>query len=179
MGPAAKIRLTASKFGRIARRQRNHEKLCEDMLNAKPVKTKSSKHGIKYEPIALREYEKHMHKIGYPVKVEKSGIFYCRQNFFLGCSSDGKVVVSASKDQFGLAEVKCPSSKFNVTPEEACSDPSFWLELVNGSSRLKRNREYYDQIQGQMALTEAKWCEFGLYTSRGLNMERILFDKER
>ena len=30
-----KYRLTASKFGRIARRQRNHEKLCEDMLNAK------------------------------------------------------------------------------------------------------------------------------------------------
>ena len=75
--------------------------------------------------------------------------------------------------------VKFPSSKFNVTPEEACSDPSFWLELVNGSSWLKRNQEYYDQIQGQMALTEAKWCDFGLYTSRGLNMERILFDKER
>ncbi|KAK2558600.1 hypothetical protein P5673_018779 [Acropora cervicornis] len=68
-----KYRLTASKFGRIARRQRNTEKLCEDMLNAKPVKTKSTEHGIKYEPIALREYEKHMHKIGDPVKVEKSG----------------------------------------------------------------------------------------------------------
>ena len=74
---------------------------------------------------------------------------------------------------------KCPSSKFNVTPEEACSDPSFWLELVNGSSRLKRNQEYYDQIQGQMALTGANWCDFVLYTSRGLNMERILFDIER
>ena len=45
------------------------------MLNAKPVKTKSTEHGIKYEPIALREYEKHMHKIGDPVKVEKSGFF--------------------------------------------------------------------------------------------------------
>ena len=43
--------------------------------------------------------------------------------------------------------------KVNVTPEEACSDPSFCLELVNGSPRLKRNHEYYDQIQGQMALT--------------------------
>ena len=174
-----KYRLTASKFGRIARRQRNHEKLCEDMLNAKPVKTKSTEHGIKYEPIALREYEKHMHKIGHPVKVEKSGFFVSPKIFFLGCSPDGKVVDSVSQDQFGLAEVKCPSSKFNVTPEEACSDPSFCLELVNGSPRLKRNHEYYDQIQGQMALTGAKWCDFVVYTSRGLNIERIPFDKER
>ena len=99
--------------------------------------------------------------------------------FFLGCSPDGKVVDSVSRDQFGLAEVKCPSSKFNVTPEEACSDPSFCLELVNGSPRLKRNHEYYDQIQGQMALTGAKWCDFVVYSSRGLNIERIPFDKER
>ena len=48
-----KCRLTASMFGRIARRQRNHEKLCEDMLNAKPVKTKSTEPGIKYEAITL------------------------------------------------------------------------------------------------------------------------------
>ena len=66
--------------------------------------------------------------------MKSQGFFIVAKNFFLGCSSDGKVVVSASTDQFGLAEVKCPSSKFNVTPEEACSDPSFWLELVNGSS---------------------------------------------
>ena len=59
----------------------------------------------------MREYEKHMHKIGQPVKVEKSGFFVSPNFFFLGCSPDGKVVDSVFKDQFGLAEVKCPSSK--------------------------------------------------------------------
>ena len=82
--------------------------------------------------------------------------------FFLGCSPDGKVVVS--KDQFGLAKVKCLS---------------FCLELVNGSPRLKRTDEYYDHIQDQMALTGTKWCDFIVYTSRGLSIERIPFDKER
>ena len=81
------------------------------MLNAKPVKTKSTEDGIKYEPIALREYEKHMHKIGHSVKVEKSGFFVSPKIIFLGCSPDGKVVDSVSKDQFGLAEVV---SKFKV-----------------------------------------------------------------
>ena len=111
--------------------------------------------------------------------MKSQGFFIVAKNFFLGCSSDGKVVVSASTDQFGLAEVKCPSSKFNVTPEEACSDPSFRLELVNGSARLtERNHEYYDQIQGELAQTGATWCDFIIYTSRGLSIESIPFDKE-
>ena len=62
--------------------------------------------------------------------------------------------------------VKFPSSKFNVTPEEACSNPSFRLELVNGSPRLtERNHEYYDQIQGALAQTGATWCDFIIHTS--------------
>jgi len=74
---------------------------------------------------------------------------------------------------------KFPSSKFNVTPEEVCSDPNFRLELVNGSPRLtERNHEYYDQIQGQLAQNGATWCDFIIYTSRGLSIESIPFDKE-
>ena len=87
-----------------------------------------------------------MHKIGHPVKVETSGFFVSPKMFFLGCSPGGKVVDSVSQDQFNLAEVKCPSSKFNLTPEEDCSDPCFCLEHMNGSPRLKRNHEYDDQI---------------------------------
>lgn len=77
--------------------------------------------------------------------------------------------------------VNFPSSKFNVRPlaEEACSNPSFRLELVNGSPRLaERNHKYYDQIQGQLAQTGATWCDFIIYTSRGLSIESIPFDKE-
>ena len=148
------------------------------MLSAKPVKTKSTEHGIKYEPITVREYEKHMHKIGNPVKVEKSG-FLCHQKFFsYDVHQMAKLLSLPLKISLVLPRFKCPRSKFNVTPEEACSNPSFCLELVNGSPRLKRNHEYYDQIQGQMALTGAKWCDFIVYTSRGLSIERIPFDKE-
>ena len=74
------------------------------MLNAKPVKIKSTEHGVKYETIVLIEYEKHMHKIGNPVRVEKLG-FLSPKTFFLGCSPDGKVVDSVCKDHFGLAKV--------------------------------------------------------------------------
>lgn len=75
-------------------------------------------------------------------------------------------------------EVKCPSSKFGVSPAEACSDSNFYLEIKDGIPKLKKDHVYYDQVQGQMALTGAKWCDFVVYTSRGLSIERIHFDEE-
>ena len=120
-----------------------------------------------------------MHKIGHPIKVERSGFFASPKLFFLGCFPDGKVVdIACPEDQFGLAEVKCPSSKFSVSPVEACSDPNFYLEIKDGIPRLKKSHISYDQVQGQMALTGAKRCDFVVYTSRGLSIERINFDEE-
>ena len=134
-----KFRFTASNFGRVSRRKRNHKKFCNDLLDAKPFRSASTDHGIKYEPVALREYEKYMHKIGRPIKVEKSGFFVSPNLFYLGCSPDGKVIDISSIDQFGLVEIKCPSSKFSVTPTEACSDPHVFLEVVDGKPKLKKN----------------------------------------
>ena len=92
---------------------------------------------------------------------------------YLGCSPDGKVIDISSIDQFGLVEIKCPSSKFSVTPIEACSDPHFFLEVVDGKPKLNKKHIYYDQVQGQMTITGTKWCDFVVYTKRGLSIERI------
>ena len=70
--------------------------------------------------------------------MEKSGFFVSPKLFYLGCSPDGKVIDISSIDQFGLVEIKCPSSKFSVTPTEACSDPHFFLEVVDGKPKLKK-----------------------------------------
>ena len=42
--------------------------------------------------------------------------------------------------------------------------------------RLKRDHAYYAQVQGQMGVTRAKWCDFIVYTGKGLYIERIPFD---
>ena len=44
--------------------------------------------------------------------------------------------------------------------------------------KLKKNHEYYDQVQGQMGLTGTKWCDFVVYTKVGMNVERITFDQD-
>lgn len=139
---ARKLRFTASKFGRVARRKKNFEKFCSDLVTAKPFKSRSTEYGIYYEPIAKREYQKYMQKIGHPVIVKDSGFFVSPKLYILGCSPDGKVIdLNASNnggDKFGLLETKCPSSKFAVTPTDACKDESFFLELEGDTPKLKK-----------------------------------------
>ena len=55
-----KFRFTASKFDLISKRQSNHDKFAMDFINLKAFTSRYVEHGIKYEPIALQEYEKIM-----------------------------------------------------------------------------------------------------------------------
>ena len=43
---------------------------------------------------------------------------------------------------------------------------------------MKKNNEYYDQVQGQMGLTGAKWCDFLVRTKEGVSIQRIDSDEE-
>ena len=70
----------------------------------------------------------------------------------------------------------CPFTKFQVTPLEARTDPKFVMEKLNDADcRPNRDQEYYAQVQGQTDLTAAKWCDFIVYTRKGLYVERIPF----
>lgn len=55
-----KYRFTASRFQLISKTQRNHDKFAAELINPKPFSSRNVEHGLKYEPIALREYEKIM-----------------------------------------------------------------------------------------------------------------------
>jgi len=61
-----------------------------------------------------------------PVKVLKNGFVVCLDMPFLGGSPDGKVVDFGCHYHFGLAKVKCPETKFQVTPLDACQDLNFF-----------------------------------------------------
>ena len=58
-----KFRFTASNFGLICGRKRNHETLVKNLLNPKHFTSRYTNHGLKYEPIAL---ERHVLKPGTP-----------------------------------------------------------------------------------------------------------------
>ena len=42
---------------------------------------------------------------------------------------------------------------------------------------LKVTHECYYQVQGQMALTGAKWCDFIIYTRKCVSVQTIRFDE--
>ena len=42
--------------------------------------------------------------------------------------------------------------------------------------RLKQNHAYYAQVQGQMGCTGVQWCDFVVYTKKGMSIKRI-FDR--
>lgn len=52
------------------------------------------------------------------------------------------------------------------------------MEKKDGKPSLKRGHVHYDQVQGLMGLTGAQWCDFIVYMSKGLSVERIMFDQD-
>ena len=140
------------------------------MLNPKAFNSKYTAHGNKYESesTALQQYQKYMHATGKPIVLFKSGFVVCKDAPFLGASPDGKVIDEGSSEPYGLVEVKCPETKFRVTPlVEACSDPKFCSHEIDGKPQRKHDHDYYAQVQGQLGVTQAKWCDFVTYTDRG------------
>ena len=55
---------------------------------------------------------------------------------------------------------------------------SSWKKISSTSCRLKRNHAYFTQVQGQMGVTGCEWCDFIVYTSKGLYVERIQFEPQ-
>ena len=133
-----KYRITASNFGLIMNRKRNHSIPLQNMLHPKPFSSRHTAHRKKYESVALMQYEKYMFPTRKPVQVLKSGFVVFQDLPILGASPNGKVIDTGCRGPYGLAEIKCPELKFRVTPVKACSDPNFVLEIVDGEPRLKR-----------------------------------------
>ena len=106
----------------------------------------------------------------------KAGFVISSEYPFNGTSPDGYVYDPVATEQYGLVEIKCPYKFRNQTPEDAASDKNFYCALVNEKVVLITNHNYYCQVQGQMAITKRSWCDFVVYTTCGISIERIRFD---
>ena len=161
MERGTQFRFTASTFHLISKRQKSHKNFAETLINPKSVTSKYLEHGKKFESVALREYEKLMCNRRTPVKVLPSGFIVSKGTPVIGATPDARVVDFGCTDHFRIAEVKCPYSKHHVTPLDACSDAKFFMEKTSDKEcKLKVDHPYYAQVQGQVAVTGARWCDF-------------------
>ena len=156
--------------------------LCYKLLEKKTFWSEAVEWGKTHEDIALEQYKEQQNAASH------NGLFYTKSGFviseeypFLGASPDAVVYDSSCTESFGLAEIKCAFSNRNVSPSEVCSSSGFCSTLETTSDgesciKLRKDHMYFSQVQGQMAITKRPWCDFVIYTEKGLSIERIDFD---
>ena len=120
-----KYRITASNFGLVAKRKRNHCALAKQLLyrRANNLSVAAVRGERKHEVDAIRAYKTFL-KPGF--FVEEAGIFVSSCGF-LGASPDG--VVSSGERTIKLIEVKCPYRARQGTVHEICSNTAFCCSL--------------------------------------------------
>ncbi|XP_070202256.1 uncharacterized protein [Littorina saxatilis] len=175
-------KLTSSIFGQVCKKKATTQPdgLLKTILRYRPeLSNDHIKWGKSHEAAARRKYTLQMrsqHHIN--LQVRKCGLLIDSDMPFLATSPDGLVHCQHCQPVQGLLEVKCPSVHRNKTPEEACSDSDFCCQLIDGQVRLKENHNYFFQVQGQMGVSGKLWCDFVIWTLKGMSVERIPFQPD-
>lgn len=94
---------------------------------------------------------------------------------FLGASPDGFVQCDCHGE--GVLEIKCPFCLKEKTFDEAADSNSFCLVNVNGQPSLKRDHQYYYQVQLQLLLTEAKYCDFMVWKEVDTAVSKVVLER--
>ncbi len=68
----------------------------------------------------------------------RCGFFVHSLKGWLGASPDAWIYDPSSTNPDGIAEFKCPYSKADIDPHEACEDQSLYCSLINNKLHLKR-----------------------------------------
>ena len=158
------------------KRETPPDNLVMHILRSKHFTTLATLYGIDNEQLALEKYQ-NIH--GHPdLTVSTSGFIIDTSHPFLGASPDGAAYNPVDLQKpFGFLEIECPYSVRNQTPVEACSSAGFYCTVdASGCLHLK-GHSYNAQVQGQMGVGGKPWCDFVVYTKKGISVERIPFNE--
>ena len=173
-----KGRLTASNFQEIIHSDINicsSVSLLKKIMNySSLVKTSATEWGLKSEQSAIDQYRYAVSKDHQNFKVRKCGLIINQNYPYLAATPDA--VVSCDCCGIGVSEVKCPFKYKDLHPCEIDSSEFFLHKhsqnnTCNGS--LKTNHKHYCQVQGQINLAQTSYCDFVVWTKKGLHVERI------
>ena len=110
----------------------------------------------------------------------KAGSVISKDFPFLGATPDACVHDPSRTNQYGLVETKCPYKYRNILPEQAALKSDFCSYIVEKEGKnilqLRISHMYYCQVQGQMAISKRKWCDFVIYTTKGITVQMIEFN---
>jgi len=159
-----RVRVTASNFAAAAGLSTfsTPDELADEISGIKkkeftPTQIDNMNYGTEYEPMAREWYSKTR-----GVVVEEVGIAIPKWDPLIGGSLDGNIV-----DSDGCIEVKCPKKMYAPLKNPPKS----------GHSHIWKS--HYAQMQGCMAITDKKWCDYIVFCPKEdmVYVERIPFDK--
>ena len=183
-----KFRFTASKCHdlRKLKTSRAFPNLAAKFINGNKQDTlrhsfvqRKLEHGVFYEPFAISVYESYMKLNERPVTIFSNGLWISPDNYVYAATPDGKVADPQETNVFGILEVKCPEEYKDFDPKDAAVVvKDFCLTVNNQGIKINQEHSYFDQIQFQMGLTGAPWCDFIVYTLKGMVIDRVYFDRD-
>lgn len=131
--------------------------------------------GRKYERIAKDLYSEKMNQNHTEFQLRDSGLVVDKTFPLFAASPDG--VRSCVCHGVGLLEVKCCHKHQGFAVEDIpLHDSDFYLE--RDTLRLKSNSKHYTQIQFQMYVCGKTFCDFVVYTKRGVHIQTVNYDAE-
>ena len=155
--------LTAANFHKIDHCRHGQTGLQSTLFagkNLSPVP--AIQHGKMFEPVATREYLSVKKDQGKPVVVRPCGIVLDTDYRYIGASPDGMVFDKSTRPRYGLLEVKCPFTAYSRSwsvEEAAERDKNFCVQFSGGKLQLSHTHPYFSQIQGQLSVSNLKWCD--------------------
>ncbi|GFQ76269.1 yqaJ domain-containing protein [Trichonephila clavata] len=113
-------------------------------------------YGESHEGEALKSLENSL-----SLKIRPCGLFIHPKLQYLAATPDRLV-------DYGIVEVKCPTSCQDITPDEAISLKKFlfWKIYKFVQIQINKNRNYFCQVQGQLQVTEKEYCFFVMWTKK-------------
>ncbi|GBN74570.1 hypothetical protein AVEN_32019-1 [Araneus ventricosus] len=127
------------------------------------VSTLAMKYGLANEENALKQYEE-----DHCIQVQSCGLFVHPNKPFLYSSPDGLI------GDDGVLEIKCPySGRFSTNLAEFITDGKykFGVKISNkGEIYLPESHKFYYQIQGQLFISNRKWCDLYVWCKKVSNI---------
>ena len=78
----------------------------------------------------------------------------------------------------GILEIKCPERLTSKSLGEMCESADFCLKKGDKGLELKTDHDYFYQIQAQLHVVEASYCDFMVWAPHEHFIQRIMPDSE-